>query len=112
MPFLFSYGTLQQNQVQLSTFGRGLAGTPDELVGFILAEVRIDFKSVLAISGKEYHPMARFTGSLKNRVPGTVFEVSEDELQQSDQYEVDNYQRIQATLASGKVAWVYAEAKQ
>ena len=109
MPLLFAYGTLQQNQVQLSTFGRVLAGTPDELVGFIIAEVKIGSKSVVSSSGKEYHPIAKFTGSLKNRVPGTVFEITENELRQSDQYEVDNYQRRQTTLASGN-AWVYVEA--
>jgi hypothetical protein len=110
VPLLFAYGTLQQNQVQLSTFGRVLAGTPDELVGFIIAEVKIGSKSVVSSSGKEYHPIAKFTGSLKNRVPGTVFEITENELRQSDQYEVDNYQRRQTTLASGKNAWVYVEA--
>lgn len=34
MPWLFSYGTLQQEAVQLSTVGRRLAGQADELVGF------------------------------------------------------------------------------
>ena len=34
MPLLFSYGTLQQEAVQLATFGRLLRGSPDELVGF------------------------------------------------------------------------------
>lgn len=110
MPLLFAYCTLQQNQVQFSTFGRLLPGAPDELVGFIIAEVKIDSKSVVASSGKEFHPIAKYTGSLKNRIPGTVFEITESELQQSDQYEVDNYQRIQTTLASGKNAWVYVEA--
>ncbi len=34
MPLLFSYGTLQQEDVQLSTFGRLLQGQRDELLGF------------------------------------------------------------------------------
>jgi len=34
MALLFSYGTLQQEAVQMSTFGRLLDGQPDELVGF------------------------------------------------------------------------------
>jgi hypothetical protein len=109
VPLLFAYGTLQQNQVQLSTFGRVLPGAPDKLVGFIIAEVRIDSKSVVASSGKEYHPIAKFIGLLKNRIPGTVFEMTENELQQPDQYEVDNYQRIQTTLVSRKNAWMYVE---
>ncbi|MGH9961724.1 MAG: gamma-glutamylcyclotransferase, partial [Pyrinomonadaceae bacterium] len=34
MPLLFSYGTLQQESVQLSTFGRLLQGQGDALLGF------------------------------------------------------------------------------
>ena len=31
---LFSYGTLQQENVQKSLFGRSFAGTPDALPGY------------------------------------------------------------------------------
>ena len=110
MPYLFSYGTLQQDDVQRSTFGRRLHGTPDELVGFIVVEVRIENNDVIARSGKAFHPLARSTGSMKHRVPGTVYEVTEAELEHSDQYEVDAYQRVTTRLKSGKIAWVYVEA--
>ncbi|RUM82060.1 MAG: gamma-glutamylcyclotransferase, partial [Candidatus Thioglobus sp.] len=33
-----------------------------------------------------------------------------DELAQSDEYEVDEYQRVLAKLKSGKQAWVYVSA--
>jgi len=110
MPLLFSYGTLQQEEVQLSTFGRRLKGTPDNLVGFIIAEVKIEDQDVIRKSGKELHPIAKITGSTHNRVPGTVFEITDDELIRSDQYEVDAYKRVKMTLKSGKIAWVYVEA--
>ena len=42
MPQLFSYGTLQQEDVQLSTFGRLLQGRRDELPGFEPSLVRIE----------------------------------------------------------------------
>jgi hypothetical protein len=42
MPLLFSYGTLQQGAVQLSTFGRLLEGQPDELVGFEQSVLKIE----------------------------------------------------------------------
>ena len=42
MPLLFSYGTLQQEAVQLSTFGRLLHGHPDQLVGFEQSLLKID----------------------------------------------------------------------
>lgn len=110
MPFLFSYGTLQQEDVQISTFGRKLAGTPDQLVGYIIGQLKVDDGDVIATSGKEFHPIARATQSLRHRVPGIVFEVSEAELSQADHYEVAAYQRVATTLESGQVAWVYVEA--
>jgi len=110
MPLLFSYGTLQQEEVQLSTFGRRLEGTPDNLIGFIIAEVKIEDQEVIRKSGKEFHPIAKMTDSTYNRVPGTVFEITDDELIHSDQYEVDAYKRVKTTLESGKIAWVYVDA--
>lgn len=110
MPLLFSYGTLQQEEVQLSTFGRILTGAPDSLVGFLIAEVRIKDQEVVATSGKEFHPIVIKTGEFNNRVPGTVFEITEEELMHSDAYEVDAYKRVETVLASGKNAWVYVEA--
>ena len=110
MPLLFSYGTLQQEGVQLSTFGRRLEGTPDNLVGFTIAILKIEDPEVISKSGKEYHPIAKMTDSTHNRIPGSVFEITDDELRLSDQYEVDVYKRVKTTLESGKVAWVYVEA--
>lgn len=72
MPYLFSYGTLQQEEVQLSTFGRRLVGAPDSLIGYVVAKVRIEDSEVVATSGKEFHPIARKTGAFNHRVPGTV----------------------------------------
>ena len=40
-----------------------------------------------------------------------AFEVTEDELVRSDRYEPDGYKRISTVLASGKNAWVYADAR-
>ena len=110
MPYLFSYGTLQQNAVQTSTFGRLLEGRPDNLIGFIIAELRIKDADVIEQSGKETHPIAKHTGLSQNRIPGMVYEVTEQELNHADRYEVDDYQRILTTLESGKSSWVYVEA--
>ena len=110
MPYLFSYGTLQQEGVQHSTFGRKLTGAPDSLVGYLIAEVRIENPEVVETSGKDFHPIARKTGEFNNRVSGTAFEVTEEELANSDAYEVDAYKRVETVLASGKHAWVYVEA--
>ena len=49
---LFSYGTLQQPEVQRSTCGRLLDGAPDSLPGFATAMVEITDAAVVAASGK------------------------------------------------------------
>ncbi len=110
MPLLFSYGTLQQESVQLSTFHRRLAGHPDELIGYEQSLVRIDDEAVVAASGRTHHPIVRHNGRPESRVAGTVFEISDDELAEADRYEVDAYRRVSAQLASGRTAWVYVDA--
>jgi gamma-glutamylcyclotransferase (GGCT)/AIG2-like uncharacterized protein YtfP len=111
MPLLFSYGTLQEENVQLSTFGRLLHGQKDELLGFEQSLVRIEDPQVLATSGKTHHPIVKFNGRNDSRVSGTVFEVTDAELASADQYEVAAYKRVAAMLASGKQAWVYVDAR-
>lgn len=110
MPLLFSYGTLQQDGVQLSTFGRLLHGQKDELVGFEQSLVKIEDAQVVATSGKTHHPIVKFNGRRDSRVGGTVFEISDAELADADRYEVAAYKRVAALLASGKEAWVYVDA--
>jgi|SRR5262245_11563090 len=111
MPLLFSYGTLQQEAVQLSTFGRVLEGQPDELVGFEQSLLKVEDAAFVAASGKTYHSVVRFTGRPGSRVRGTVFEVSDSELARADHYEPAGYTRISVTLASAKQAWVYADSR-
>ena len=80
MPLLFSYGTLQEENVQLSTFGRLLQGQKDELPGFEPALVRIADPQIVAASGKTHHANVTFNGRNDNRVIGTVFEITDAEL--------------------------------
>jgi gamma-glutamylcyclotransferase (GGCT)/AIG2-like uncharacterized protein YtfP len=110
MPWLFSYGTLQQENVQLKTFGRRLQGEPDELPGVRLDLLKIEDPEVVATSGKTHHPILRFDGNPANRIAGTVFQVSESELADADRYEVAAYRRVEVALASGKRASVYVDA--
>lgn len=107
MPLLFSYGTLQQEDVQLSTFGRRLQGTPDELVGFEASSVPIAEPRAAAAAGRTHHDNVTFTGG-DSRVSGTVYEVTNAELTAADEYERPaEYRRISVTLASGRPAWVF-----
>ena len=110
MPLLFSYGTLQQETVQRSTFGRLLQGEPDELVGFEQSLRSVEDPEFVAASGKTHHAIVKFNGKNDSRVSGMVFEVSDAELAKADQYEPAGYERIATVLASGKQAWVYADA--
>ena len=112
MPLVFSYGTLQQEPVQLSTFGRLLEGQKDELVGFAPSLIRIEDPEAVARTGKTHHANVTFNGRHDSRVNGTAFEITDAELEAADRYErVDGYQRIAARLASGKQAWVYIDAR-
>lgn len=104
---LFSYGTLQQADVQRATFGRLLEGEADALLGFAQRLVEITDPDVLAKSGRALHPIVRRTGRHEDRVSGTVFLISAAELAAADRYEVDDYVRVEAELASGARAWVY-----
>ncbi|WP_047394540.1 gamma-glutamylcyclotransferase family protein [Chitinibacter sp. ZOR0017] len=110
MPRLFSYGTLQQENVQLATFGRILSGQASAIVGYSQTMVAIDDPEVVRTSGKTHHPIVRYTGDPAAQVSGTVFEISDAELAHADRYEVDAYRRVAATLSTGGEAWVYVAA--
>jgi acyl-CoA thioesterase len=95
MPLLFSYGTLQQEAIQRSTFGRALDGAPDELAWF-------------ESQALGPHRNAAYTGKSESRVTGTALDVTPEELAKADEYERStNYVRISVRLASGKDAWMY-----
>jgi hypothetical protein len=108
---LFSYGTLQLESVQQATFGRLLTGTPDVLSGFSLRPLPIEDEYVIAVSGKDEHTIAYFTGRASDNIPGTVFLVSSEELQHADEYEVEPCHRISVVLQSGTNAWVYVDGR-
>ena len=104
---LFAYGTLQQREVQLATYGRELEGTTDALTGYRLEPLHITDPDVVRLSGKAVHNIGRETGDPADRIPGMVFELSEAELAATDRYEVDVYGRVEVTLESGARAFVY-----
>jgi gamma-glutamylcyclotransferase (GGCT)/AIG2-like uncharacterized protein YtfP len=107
---LFSYGTLQLEKVQLESFGRKLQGTEDVLIGFKLEKLRITDEAVLAVSEKEFHPIAIQTNNTNDTISGTLYEITSEELALADRYEVDDYKRVEATFQSGKKGWIYVQA--
>lgn len=108
---LFSYGTLQQEGVQMASFGRLLKGRPDVLVGWRQEMVEITDPDVLAKSGQALHPIVT-PGRKDDAVAGMVFEITAEELAAADRYEVADYRRIAAPLKSGVTAWVYVGSRK
>lgn len=107
---LFSYGTLQLENVQLENFGRKLVGSSDLLRGYEIKDCIIKDPEIINISGKSVHPMACYTSNFNDIVRGMVLEVTFEELQEADRYEVDDYKRIKRVLNSGEQAWVYVQS--
>lgn len=104
---LFSYGTLQLESVQIETYGRKLTGSQDSLSNFKLEQIKITDQSVLAKSNQQYHPIAVPSDHPDDQIIGVIFELTEQELLETDNYEVSDYKRVLKTFNSGKEAWVY-----
>ena len=106
---LFSYGTLQLERVQLETYGRKLAGKTDTLQGYQIQDLKITDTEVIKKSGKNTHPIAVKTNHENDTIEGVIFEITHEELIQTDLYEVDDYQRVLETFESGEKAWIYTK---
>jgi hypothetical protein len=108
-PVVFSYGTLQNAEVQLATFGRVLEGRADALPGFALGRVPITDSTVIAETGLTHYANVVRSDEASSHVSGVALELTAAELLAADRYEADAaYVRRAVTLASGREAWVYA----
>lgn len=105
--WLFSYGTLQKEKVQIELFGRIFLRSPDVLRGYKVATIEITDEGFLS-KGEEKDQLTAIISKDKNDIiKGTVLELIKEELLLADKYEPDNYKRIKVTLESGKEAWLY-----
>ncbi len=105
--YLFSYGTLQKQQVQQALFGRTLQGWKDVLEGYKISTIEITDEAFLA-KGEERHQKTLTASHNPNDVvQGSAFEITEEELLTADTYEPANYHRLNVSLRSGKKAWIY-----
>ncbi|WP_339626868.1 DUF4286 family protein [uncultured Maribacter sp.] len=95
--YLFTYGTLQEREVQLGVFSRPLAGFEDELPLYILSDKKV----------ADLYPTLYHTGQKEDSIKGQVYTLSNQELMKADTYEGEAYERKQIQLSSGKNAWVY-----
>ena len=93
MPLIFSHGSLQQPDVQVSIYGR------------------VPTWHKAAAAGATHYANVEFSPGSGGRVAGMVFELTDAELVLTDAYEHDaEYVRVKVTLASGRNAWVYVSA--
>lgn len=105
--YLFSYGTLQKDSVQLTLFGRLLRGTKDILKGYKTALIEINDESFLAKGEEKYQQTLLSSKNDNDFIEGTIFEISVAELLIADKYEPHNYQRVKLRFQSGNEAWIY-----
>lgn len=102
---LFSYGTLQHEDVQENLFGRVLQGTPEKLSGYILKRIQIEEEF-----GIVNYPVIVETKNNEDFIDGVIYEVSEIDLHQADLYEGMHYKRVEVHLHSKQKAWAYSAA--
>ena len=105
--YLFSYGTLQKDKVQLALFGRILQGWTDALGGYKVVSIEINDKAFLAKGEENLQQTLIISQDNNDTVKGTVFEITGEELLHADKYEPENYKRSKVMLQSGKEAWIY-----
>lgn len=105
MKKLFTYGTLQHEDVQENLFGRALKGTPEKLIGYALKRIQIEEEF-----GIVHYPVIVETKNETDFIEGIVYEVTEKELNQADLYEGMHYKRVEVHLHSNQKAWAYSAA--
>lgn len=108
--FIFSYGTLQEPQVQEAIFGTTISGKTDAVTGFRLTQVEISDDEVVRVSGQTHHPMLVSSDNHTDAIPGMIYPLSAEQLARADEYEGAHYKRIEVNLVSGRKAWMYVAA--
>jgi hypothetical protein len=104
--YLFSYGALQKEKLQLDLFGRILEGSNDVLRGYKVSTIEIKDETFLS-RGEGRYQKTLIISDDSHVVNGTALEITNEELLVADKYEPENYQRINVMLESGKEAWIY-----
>lgn len=102
---LFTYGTLQHEDIQENLFGRILKGIPETLVGYTLKKIQIEEEF-----GIVHYPIIVKTNNPEDTINGIVYEITDKELYQADLYEGLHYKRIEVILHSNQKAWAYSVA--
>ncbi|RZJ50762.1 MAG: gamma-glutamylcyclotransferase [Flavobacterium sp.] len=104
MEKIFSYGTLQSREIQMQVFNKILNGTRDVLSGYKLKDLQIEEEF-----GMTDYFVAVASDNLSDSIKGIVFDISTSDLAKADLFESNSYKRVQITLKSGTIAWIYIE---
>jgi gamma-glutamylcyclotransferase (GGCT)/AIG2-like uncharacterized protein YtfP len=107
MELIFSYGSLQNENVQMKLFGRIFNGNKDVLKHYQIMVIEIEDQAFISKGEGKFQKTLTFSNNPDDLIEGTVLEVHEEELLLADRHEPDNYRRIKVELHSGKQAWVY-----
>ncbi len=105
MQKLFTYGTLQNDDIQETIFGRQLQGTPEILIGYVIKEIQIEEEF-----GIVHYPIIMETNNPEDTINGIVYEITSIDLRQADLYEGLHYKRVEVHLQSNEMAWAYSVA--
>ncbi len=104
MEYIFSYGTLQSKEIQMQVFNKLLVGTSDDIMGYKLKDLKIEEEF-----GMTDYFVAIPSENPNDSINGIAFAVSNIDLAKADLFESNSYKRVQITLHSGKIAWIYVE---
>lgn len=91
--YLFSYGTLQEDHIQLMLFGEVLQTQVDSLSGYVTLN--------------DYFGYPRLVEFERGVVYGKVLEIDETEIPLVDRYESEAYERKEIETDKGKQVYVY-----
>lgn len=105
--YLFSYGLLQEEKIQMKLFGKRLHGSADELRGYKVITIEITDETFLSTGEDKFQRTLVYSKNDNDIVKGTALEMTEKELLLSDKFEPVVYRRTQVILKSGKQAWIY-----
>jgi gamma-glutamylcyclotransferase (GGCT)/AIG2-like uncharacterized protein YtfP len=81
-------------------------------MGYKLGQIENSNQNAVELSGDKLHYIAIHTGAKNNKVAGTVFEITTEELKQADRYESPDYKRVMVNLHSGLTAWLYVSINE
>ena len=104
--FIFSYGTLQDRQIQQELYGRTLSGHQDSLSSYILSTINLPENSL----EQNTYFIAEYTGNPNDSIGGFCYEITSAELLITDAYEGAAYTRKSVRLNSGRACLVCIKA--